>query len=136
MNNLNDRVHVFNKAVGHSPGRFTLRSLGTQTCGSGYNTGGIGFGHGGEEVEIIALDQMNLPGVDFMKVDVEGAEGLVFRGAARTILKYRPVILFEQNSQRVDPNEIGIPVPTPFEALTELGYNTFYHIGNANYISY
>jgi FkbM family methyltransferase len=37
--------------------------------------------------------------VDFIKVDVEGAEFLVFRGAIRTIESHRPFILFEHGRE-------------------------------------
>lgn len=33
--------------------------------------------------------------IDFIKIDIEGAETIMLKGAANTIEKYRPVILFE-----------------------------------------
>ena len=33
--------------------------------------------------------------LDFIKIDVEGMEWEAFRGAQRTLAKYRPVVLFE-----------------------------------------
>lgn len=49
------------------------------------------------EVEIKKLDEV-LPGevkIDFIKIDVEGAEYEVLEGAEKTIAEYKPVILFE-----------------------------------------
>lgn len=37
----------------------------------------------------------NLPRIDIIKIDVEGAELLVMEGSRKTILKYKPVIIFE-----------------------------------------
>ena len=79
---------------------------------------------------------MNLPGLDFLKIDVEGAEGLVIEGAAETIKKYRPIIFFEHNSQTIDPKCVGLDnVPTPFYALKKLGYHVFTHLDWDNYLT-
>jgi len=52
-----------------------------------------------ERVVLTTLDavvrEQNLPRVDFMKVDVDGFEGNVFRGAAETLRRFRPRMLFE-----------------------------------------
>jgi len=41
------------------------------------------------------LDDGPLPRLDVMKIDVEGAEVRVLRGAQRTLARFRPVIVFE-----------------------------------------
>jgi FkbM family methyltransferase len=41
------------------------------------------------------LDEHPLPRLDVMKIDVEGAEVRVLRGAARTLARFRPVVIFE-----------------------------------------
>ena len=71
-----------------------------------------------------------------MKIDVEGAEGLVIMGAKETIKKYMPVICFEHNYQRITPEHVGLSVvPTPFEELVKLGYKFFTYIDWDNYIA-
>ncbi len=37
--------------------------------------------------------------IDYLKVDVEGAELLVFKGAVETLKKFKPTIIFELNGQ-------------------------------------
>ena len=40
---------------------------------------------------------LNLPEVDFIKIDVEGFEGSVLRGGQQTLFAYRPVAVMELN---------------------------------------
>lgn len=49
------------------------------------------------------LEQLGSPRVDFMKVDVEGAELSVLEGASRTLVASRPVILAEVQDLRTRP---------------------------------
>lgn len=52
-----------------------------------------------ERVKIVRLDDflapLNLARLDVMKVDVEGAEMIVLKGAAETIKRHRPVLIVE-----------------------------------------
>ena len=54
--------------------------------------------------------------LDFMKVDVEGAEHLVFRGAEKTLERLRPTIIFEYNEESGAES---------FKLLEKLGYRLF-----------
>jgi len=49
----------------------------------------------GEVVDVVPLDDLDLPRLDFIKIDVEGFEVDVLRGAARLIERFRPAILCE-----------------------------------------
>jgi FkbM family methyltransferase len=55
------------------------------------------------EVQLETLDSYcaarRITRLDFMKVDVEGAEHLVFRGAEKTLEHLRPTIIFEFNAE-------------------------------------
>jgi FkbM family methyltransferase len=46
-------------------------------------------------VPTIRFDDLHLPRVDVVKIDVEGAEPIVFRGATETIERDYPIIIFE-----------------------------------------
>lgn len=46
-------------------------------------------------VDVITLDSLNFENVSFMKIDVEGHEVQVIKGALETIKKYRPVMIVE-----------------------------------------
>jgi FkbM family methyltransferase len=58
-------------------------------------------GDEGEEVQTESLDHLleenGIAHVDVIKIDVEGAEELVLRGATRTLTTNRPVVIFEYN---------------------------------------
>jgi FkbM family methyltransferase len=47
------------------------------------------------------VDRQKLCRLDFIKIDVEGAEDLVLRGAAKTLRRFRPTIIFEHNPESV-----------------------------------
>jgi FkbM family methyltransferase len=51
----------------------------------------------GDLVQALPMDEAlaNEPRVDVVKIDVEGAEGRVLRGAAKIIDRFRPTLLFE-----------------------------------------
>ncbi len=49
----------------------------------------------GEEVFVTTIDDLRLNRCDLIKIDVEGMEADVLRGAARTISELRPAIYFE-----------------------------------------
>jgi FkbM family methyltransferase len=58
-------------------------------------------GHRVEKVLIRRMDEalqsLNVCKVDFIKIDVEGFEGHVLRGATHTLATYRPVVVLELN---------------------------------------
>ncbi|AXQ69799.1 methyltransferase [Caulobacter phage CcrSC] len=64
------------------------------------------------------LDSFGLEDVDYLKIDVEGFELRVLRGAEATIERFRPVIVIEQN-------DASLPGEDPSGArkwLEERGY--------------
>lgn len=50
------------------------------------------------EVDAMAIDNLGLTRLSFMKLDIEGMEAEALKGAARTISNARPTIFFEVNS--------------------------------------
>lgn len=46
-------------------------------------------------VRMVSLDKLDIPGCDFLKIDVEGFELAVLRGAKKLISRFRPVISME-----------------------------------------
>jgi hypothetical protein len=62
--------------------------------GGGHSERGGGAPH---VVPVLELDMFEFENVDYIKIDVEGFERKVLRGAAKTIERYSPLIVLEQN---------------------------------------
>ncbi len=59
-------------------------------------------GHETKTAQIVSLDEYNLRRpVNFIKIDVEGAEPLAFRGARNLLREDRPIVLAEINSPQL-----------------------------------
>lgn len=147
-NGYSDRIKAFNKAVGHENGEIQLSMYiddGPTTDKpldyegeNVFNFGGLSIGNSGTNVEMVTVDSLNLSSLDYMKVDVEGAEALVFMGAKETIIKHKPVICFEDLKQ-LDQSyvrSIGIDnMPSTYEILRSYGYSNFTRIAYENVIA-
>jgi FkbM family methyltransferase len=48
------------------------------------------------EIEVVTLDSLNLPALDLLDLDIEGAEPYALEGAKDTIARFKPVIVVEQ----------------------------------------
>lgn len=86
------------------------------------NFGGLSIGgpQPGEGVRLVRLDSFDLPACHLLKVDVEGMELDVLRGAADTIRRHAPVIYAEND--RADRS------PALIEQLQTLGYRCYWHL--------
>jgi FkbM family methyltransferase len=54
-----------------------------------------------KDVQVKPLDDFGIDGVDFIKIDVEGHELEVLKGATATIKKFRPVLLVEVQDENL-----------------------------------
>jgi FkbM family methyltransferase len=93
------------------------------------NLGSYSIGAGPERVEAVSaaglpLDQYfekhQIPRFDIMKMDIEGAEVFALHGAARSLARWRPVILMEVNRQLC--RALGYVPQRIWECLAPLGY--------------
>lgn len=138
QNNIKDRVKIYNAGLGHTEMDVNLVNIESveDKAHMGWNKGGMGIGKGGEKMKLMTIDSLDLPGLDYMKIDVEGAEGLVIQGAKKTIEKFHPIICFEHNGQRINPEDVGVKeVSTPFQELVKLGYRNFVYLDWENYLA-
>jgi FkbM family methyltransferase len=109
--------------------------------GKRFNLGGLQIGNGGEEIETITIDSLNLTECDYIKIDVEGFEPLVLMGAEETIKKFKPIILFESNHKVISKDMaekfgLSYPVQSSFDILKSYGYKEIKLIDNLwNYLA-
>lgn len=78
----------------------------------------------GEEVEVITIDSLDLAACHLIKIDVEGMEIDVLRGAARTIGTHRPLIYMECQGDERSQSALRL--------LKSLGYHTWRHGGHGS----
>jgi FkbM family methyltransferase len=127
-------VQVFNNAVGHKTFECHMDAMvydgynhtveyGTDCV---LNLGGVQLGMTGETTKMLPIDSLHLDGCDYIKVDTEGAEHLVFTGAMHTLTRYKPVIFFEKNNKQLSKHILetyqATHIPSSIDILKGIGY--------------
>jgi len=128
-NRFGERVTVHRAAVGDRAGRTEMIALelakGARNSGGAYlrpASGDVPREHVVLDVPIVALDAVELPArVAFVKIDVEGAEPLAFRGARRLLDRDRPKILSEVNAIQL-PRVAGTSAADFVREMAAYGY--------------
>ena len=87
-----DNLHAYNQAVGAAPGWITVPrpDYGLAQDFGMLSLTDSGPDTPGDQVSLISIDSLELPRLDFLKIDVEGMEPDVLRGGARTIHAHQP----------------------------------------------
>lgn len=97
---------VMQVAVSDKKGLATLNIPISKDGKAGYNTASleeVSCDHTQQvEVETLTVDALKLEDVRFLKIDVEGHEESVLKGAKNTIEKQRPIVLMEANETASD----------------------------------
>ena len=118
LNSLTN-VECYQQAVGDTPGMLLVPPLDyTQDN----NFGGLALGGftQGEPVPVVTLDSLQLPRLNVLKIDVEGMEQSVLRGATETLARCRPILYVEND--RADRSDDLIRL------LDSLDYNLYWHM--------
>jgi FkbM family methyltransferase len=115
-------VRGFQVALSNTRGKGWLYH-GWDPVGNSLGMDSLGDGKG-EAVQIETLDnlfeQNGVERVDAIKIDVEGAEELVLRGAIRSLTQHRPVVIFECNPGCAA--RLGLAPDGARDFLESLGY--------------
>jgi len=133
LNNLADRVDFHPFALGNRNGTASLRIpadpnwWGQATLADNPLRQPFDSGATSVEVEIKRLDDVIDGPVSFIKIDTEGNELDVMRGAKRILETYKPGVQFE--IQRQNLAQFGLERGAPFDFLIGVGYTAFAKVG-------
>jgi FkbM family methyltransferase len=113
-----EQVEAHWAAVGDESGHIRVPDLDSTKRN---NFGGLSIGRGeaGDEVRLLTLDSLGLQNCHLLKIDVEGMEANVLRGAAKTIQRHSPMIYAEND--RKDQSA------TLIEILFGMDYRCYWH---------
>lgn len=91
-------VRTLQVALGRAPGSLKIPSLDLTVP---QNVGGFAVqGHKeGDSVPVVRIDDLNLPGLTLLKLDLEGMEREALAGAHRTIRDHAPIIYAENDRE-------------------------------------
>ena len=114
---LNDRIHCHQVALSNRSGVGTMILPDPAQSGWAKISGdGLGF-----QVPFTRLDDMDLPNPKFLKIDVEGHELEVLKGAETTLRRSKAFIVFESWLLPQNPGKTA----APWQFLADLGYVFF-----------
>lgn len=117
LNSLRN-VEALRVALGRAPGQLLVPELDLLQPN---NVGGLELGRHtqGEKVPVVRIDDLGLPGLTLLKLDIEGAERSALAGAKRTIKQFQPMLYVEADR---DEHRAGLVAD-----LRALHYRLFWH---------
>lgn len=117
---LPSNVTLHNVALSDARGEASLWSPSSELGTEGRSTL-VGDGRSGwlqQRVETVPLDELGYSDVGFVKIDVEGSELSVLRGARALLQEERPTLLVEVEDAHQSPDGMD----SIFEYVKDLGY--------------
>jgi len=118
---LNEQFHAqpIRAAVGDTHGTVPVPVLDPRAA---QNFGGVSLSPSaaGDMVPLVMLDDYTLPSLQLLKIDVEGMEVKVLKGARRTIRAHRPLLYVENDRPQNSEALIGL--------ILALGYRLYWHL--------
>ena len=124
---MRDKMRISNKNL-----KFHKFALGDSRKTVYYTSARVSELKGENTCEQKRLDDMDLLDIDHIKIDVEGHEMAVLKGAVETIKKFQPVITIEQNT--VIEQEGKGSKWDGIDFLKNIGYWLVDHNGRDDYI--
>jgi FkbM family methyltransferase len=93
------------------------------------DSGGTHVGSEAGDIQMVQLDSIDYPAmVDCIKIDCEGYELEILKGARRTLEQFRPTVIVEQKPHKLGPN-FGIKGTPAVDYLIAMGGSVRKEIG-------
>jgi len=104
--NVLNNVHTFHAAAAAEAGNIVVPHIDYSTS---WNSGGLELGQheNGESVKARTLDSLPLDQCHFIKIDAEGMENEVLKGAGKILSRFRPVLYVENDRRERSQELIG-----------------------------
>ena len=122
--NSKKNIKAVKCAVSDSEGTKWLNIIENENCGHSLL---VNYRGKTEKVKVVTLDSfvksIKISRINFMKIDVEGAELKVLQGAVKIIKKFHPTIMIELN--RPVLQSTGNSLEELYSLLTSFGYNCY-----------
>jgi FkbM family methyltransferase len=119
LNRLESRVNLIEAAASDVDGWAKWSGSGSQ-------------GHlqadGQAQVRTVRLDQHGLPAPDVVKIDVEGAAGLVLHGMQGLFAQYRPPLMIELHGGAEGEAVRAVVIPLGYEIAGKAGDAVIYRV--------
>jgi FkbM family methyltransferase len=117
LNNISMAV-CYHQAAGAEHGSLLVPET-DYTCENNFGALSLGNYEHGEPVPVIPLDAMKLQECNFIKIDVEGMEEDVLRGAVGIIARFKPILYVENDRPEKSDSLIRF--------IDALGYSMYWH---------
>ena len=112
-----ENVELRNQALGAKTGKVRVTMKGFKGTLREFNSGARYVASGGD-IDRITVDSLGLQDLDLLKMDIEGSEVHALMGAVDTLVRCKPVVLFENKNEW---KRHGFPVTAPHQILDALG---------------
>ena len=125
-NTRRKNINVHNEALSSEEGSMELHipREGGQLLLQSASLGDVKGQFDKRTVPVKRLDNYKFSNVRFMKIDVEGHETEVIKGAEKTIKKFLPTMIIE-----IEQRHLSFPMDNVFKLLDSYGYNAFFLSG-------
>lgn len=122
-----ENVTVVGKALADEEGEATLHHVALGGDPQAFSLIADTSTTAGETVATTTLDaladELSLARMDLVKIDVEGFEASVLAGARKSLLRWKPAVIFEINTDTLKRS--GQPIDGAWRELEALGYSFF-----------